>query len=53
MNKYVYNLSMIAGVILVGVGLGLIKMAYGLIGSGSLIILLTVFAANMSTKDQN
>lgn len=43
MNVLVYNLSLIAGTLLVSVGVGLISLPYGLVTGGTLVVGLTIF----------
>ena len=48
MNRYVYDASMLAGVCLVGVGVGLqLGLGWGLCAAGVAVIGLTVFGAVM------
>lgn len=45
MNTTVYNLSLLVGLLLVGVGVGLWNLPAGLVVGGALLILLTIFNA--------
>ena len=52
MNKHVYNLSILAGVSLVGIGIGLHDLGAGLATAGALVIALTLFGAFLSTRSR-
>ena len=43
MNVLVYNLSLVAGMLLVSVGVGLWSLAGGMVAGGVLLIGLTIF----------
>ncbi len=50
MNRHVYNLSILAGVVLVSVGAGLVYLPAGLIVGGVLVLGLTMTSAAMASK---
>lgn len=51
MNKWVFNGSMLAGLVLVGVGLGLMYgLGAGLAATGALLIGLTMYGAHAAAK---
>lgn len=41
--SHVYNLTNLAGVCLVGFGFGIIKLEYGLIAAGAVVLFLNMF----------
>lgn len=45
MNKLAFDLSLLVGVALASVGVGLIDIAWGLIAAGGLVIVLTLHNA--------
>ena len=50
MNRHVYNLSILAGVVLVSVGAGMVYVPAGLIVGGVLVLVLTIASAVMASK---
>jgi hypothetical protein len=50
MNRHVYNGCLIAGVLLVSVGAGLLSVPVGLITAGVLIIVLTIASAALAGR---
>lgn len=51
MNRWVYNISVLLGVAMTGVGVGLMAgIGAGLAVSGVLVVALTVFGASIAAK---
>lgn len=50
MNPTVYNISLLAGLGLIGVGVGMVSVPAALVTVGSLVIGLTVFAVSIGRK---
>ena len=46
---WVYNLANLAGVAMIGWGFGLIKLEYGLIAAGGVLLLLNIFNMKASS----
>lgn len=53
MNAYVYNLSLIGGMVMVAGGVGLLSVAGGLIAGGVLLIGLTIFNMVFVTRTRS
>lgn len=50
MNKNIWNVSILVGVSMVGIGLSLISIPIGLSVTGALIIGLTIYVATLSAR---
>ena len=50
MNRHVYNASVLAGVLLVSAGAGMVYLPAGLITAGVLVLALTIFRAHMAMR---
>lgn len=48
MNRHIYNGSLLAGVLLVSTGAGMVYMPAGLITGGVLVLALTIFGARLA-----
>lgn len=48
MNRHVYNGSILAGVLLVSAGAGMVYLPAGLITAGALVLALTLVGARMA-----
>jgi len=49
---WVYNITNLVGVALFGVGFGIIRLEYGLIAAGSVLILLNLYASRIIRGNQ-
>ncbi len=50
MNPKIYNASLAAGVVLVGVGVGLVSVPAALVATGALVIALTLAGAALAGR---
>lgn len=50
MNQLTYNLSLLAGIAMIGAGVGMVSVPAALVSVGSLVIGLTLFGAYMSGR---
>lgn len=50
MNPRVYDFSMLAGLALVGVGVGMVNVPAALVAVGALVLALTVYGAHLATR---
>lgn len=50
MNAKTYNISMLAGLALIGAGVGMVSVPAAMVTVGGLVILLTLAATNLSRK---
>ena len=52
MNRYVYNISQLVGVALIGAGIGWHDIGAGLAAAGCLVIALTVYGVEVSRRSR-
>jgi hypothetical protein len=50
MSPIVYNLALLAGVVLIGAGVGLQSIPHALVVVGALVIALTLFGAMVASR---
>jgi hypothetical protein len=50
MNPIVYNVSNTIGLVLVGVGLGIERLSFGLAAAGIIVIALNIYAAEITRR---
>lgn len=50
MNRHVYNLCVLAGVLLVSIGAGMVYLPAGLITGGLLVLVLTIASASLAAR---
>ncbi len=50
MTPKIYNISMLSGVLMVGIGVALVNIPTALVVTGTIVIAITAFSANLASK---